>query len=74
MARPEPTSGEIMTDEDQGITAGGATEQENQVQMRIEKVYLKDASFECRPDTFLSLDWLPQNSRPKAEGKRRMHS
>ena len=52
-----------MTDEDQGITAGGATEQENQVQMRVEKVYLKDASFESpkSPEVF-TRQWQPNLS------------
>lgn len=52
-----------MTDEDQASLAEDATQGDKQVQMRIEKVYLKDASFESpkSPEVF-SRQWQPNLS------------
>ena len=52
-----------MTDEDQAGIAEDATQGKKQVQMRIEKVYLKDASFESpkSPEVF-TRQWQPNLS------------
>ena len=52
MAGAKLTGGKIMTDENQNAPQseqaqqGEGTADEQQVQLRIEKIYLKDASFE----------------------------
>ena len=46
MAGAKLTHGEIVTHQDDALSQPAAATAEQQVQLRIEKVYLKDASFE----------------------------
>ncbi len=61
MASPEFTGGKSMTDQDQ--SDGSQVSDDQQVQLRIEKLYLKDASFESpkSPDVF-TRKWQPNLS------------
>ena len=69
MAGAKLTGGKIMTDENQNAPQseqaqqGEGTADERQVQLRIEKVYLKDASFESpnSPEVF-TRQWQPNLS------------
>ena len=59
MAQPEPAGGEIMSETDENRESEGAGPAQGQV--RIEKVYLKDASFES-PNTpaMFQQAWNPE--------------
>ena len=63
MAGTKFTGGEIMTDENQAEPRAEGAADEQQVQLRIEKVYLKDASFESpkSPEVF-TRQWQPNLS------------
>ena len=63
MAGAKLTGSEIMTGDDQANVTEGATSDEKPVQMRIEKVYVKDASFESpkSPEVF-TRQWQPNLS------------
>ena len=63
MAGAKLTHGEIVTHQDDAQTQRAAATAEQQVQLRIEKVYLKDASFESprAPEVF-TRQWQPNLS------------
>ena len=60
MAGAKLTHGEIVTHQDDALSQPAAATAEQQVQLRIEKVYLKDASFESprAPEVF-TRQWQP---------------
>ena len=63
MAGSKLTDGEIMTEENQANPPTDEAAADQQVQLRIEKVYLKDVSFEApnSPDVF-TRQWQPNLS------------
>ena len=63
MAGSELTNSEIMTEENQANPETGEAADDQQVQLRIEKVYLKDVSFESpkSPEVF-TRQWQPSVS------------